>query len=257
MSCRTGPLRWAGVRTLFNLSGQIERRRPAVRDQYPPTIGRAEEKDPFTTGRHATKWPPQPHGPSAGRAFNTSPNVSVWYCSIFTDDRDEYPWDFESLFLPWGLILRDWRSSHFIRRRARHLVAVHQSCFLGRDRLHRLLFAEALPDIVVARQSLKGFSRPKAHLPLERHFLSNRRRETTKNAATATWTYGQLHPARAALQQLIASRAHNTRSVLPSRRLRPSFRRCRCRPARPRANRLRKTSTTILSLAGCSPTPSG
>ncbi len=68
---------------------------------------------------------------------------------------------FLSHFLyPWGLILQGLAIVHFIRRRP-DTYWIYVILFLGPIGAAVYLFAEALPDIGLARQSLKGFSRRK------------------------------------------------------------------------------------------------
>jgi hypothetical protein len=64
------------------------------------------------------------------------------------------------LFYPWGLILQGLAIVHFIRRRPDNYW-IYVILFLGPIGATVYLFAEALPDIGLARQSLKGFSRRK------------------------------------------------------------------------------------------------
>jgi hypothetical protein len=64
------------------------------------------------------------------------------------------------LFYPWGLILQGLAIVHFIRRRP-DTYWIYVILFLGPIGAAVYLFAEALPDIGLARHSLKGFSRRK------------------------------------------------------------------------------------------------
>jgi hypothetical protein len=64
------------------------------------------------------------------------------------------------LFYPWGLILQGLAIVHFIRRRP-DTFWIYVILFLGPIGALVYLFAEALPDIGLARHSFQGFSRRK------------------------------------------------------------------------------------------------
>ena len=70
------------------------------------------------------------------------------------------------LFYPWGIILQVVAVIHFIRRRP-NIVWIYIIIFLGPVGALIYLFAEALPDVGLLNEVLKGSSRRKRIAALE------------------------------------------------------------------------------------------
>jgi hypothetical protein len=85
------------------------------------------------------------------------------------------------MFSWWSIGLRIVAIIHFIRRRP-DTYWIYVILFLGPIGATVYLFAEALPDIGLARQSLKGFSRRKRIQNWSALFSTILRPETTKNS---------------------------------------------------------------------------
>src|ERR1700728_1227233 len=77
-----------------------------------------------------------------------------------------------SLLYPWGLILQAAAIVHFIRRRP-DTYWIFIILFLGPPGALIYLFAEALPDLGLLRQSFKGFPRRKRIAQLELEIRDN------------------------------------------------------------------------------------
>jgi hypothetical protein len=70
------------------------------------------------------------------------------------------------LFYPWGILLQVLAILHFIRRRP-NTVWIYIILFLGPVGALVYLFAEALPDVGLLNEALKGVSRRKRIAALE------------------------------------------------------------------------------------------
>jgi hypothetical protein len=108
---------------------------------------------------------------------------------------------------PWGLILQGLAIVHFIRRRP-DTYWIYIIFFLGPIGAMVYLVAEALPDIGLARQSFKGFSRRKR---IGRLLVEIRDNPSTGNYEELGDLYldeGKLPPAREAYDKAIAARAN-------------------------------------------------
>ena len=158
------------------------------------------------------------------------------------------------LFYPWGLILQGLAIVHFIRRRP-DTYWIYVILFLGPIGATVYLFAEALPDIGLARQSLKGFSRRKRIAQLEAAIHDNPSPGNYEELGDLYVDEGKLQPARAAFDNAIAARANT---------LDPFYQRGVCAillgdaaAALPDLERtVQKTSTTIsIAPPDCLPTP--
>jgi hypothetical protein len=111
------------------------------------------------------------------------------------------------LFYPWGLILQGLAIIHFIRRRP-DTYWIYVILFLGPIGATVYLFAEALPDIGLARQSLKGFSRRKRIGELQTAIRDNPSTGNYEELADLYLEEGKLQPARDAYDQAISARAN-------------------------------------------------
>ncbi|SPE20984.1 TPR repeat protein [Candidatus Sulfotelmatomonas gaucii] len=111
-----------------------------------------------------------------------------------------------SLFYPWGLLLEAAAIIHFIRRRP-DTYWIFIIIFLGPLGALIYLFAEALPDLGILRQSFKTFPRRKriAQLLLEIH--DNPSAGNYEELGDLYMDEGKLQPAREAFDKAIAARS--------------------------------------------------
>jgi hypothetical protein len=115
---------------------------------------------------------------------------------------------FLSHFLyPWGLILQGLAIVHFIRRRPDNYW-IFVILFLGPIGAAIYLFAEALPDIGLARHSLKGFSRRKRIAQLQTAIRDNPSTGNYEELGDLYLEEGKLQPARDAYDRSISARAN-------------------------------------------------
>src|ERR1700743_1933168 len=113
---------------------------------------------------------------------------------------------FLSHFLyPWGLILQGLAIVHFIRRRPDNYW-IYIILFLGPIGAAIYLFAEALPDIGLARHSLKGFSRRKRIAQLQVTIRDNPSSGNYEELGDLYLEEGKLQPARDAYDKDVAAR---------------------------------------------------
>jgi hypothetical protein len=98
------------------------------------------------------------------------------------------------LLYPWGLLLQGFAIVHFIRRRPDTYWIF-------------IIFAEALPDIGLLRQSFKVFPRRKRISELETAVRDNPSAGNYEELGDLYMDDGRLQPARAAFNQAIAARA--------------------------------------------------
>jgi len=110
------------------------------------------------------------------------------------------------LFYPWGLILQGLAIVHFIRRRPDNYW-IYVILFLGPIGAIVYLFAEALPDIGLARQSFKGFSRRKRIGQLQVEIRDNPSPGNYEELGDLYLEEGKLQPARDAFDKAVAARA--------------------------------------------------
>jgi hypothetical protein len=110
------------------------------------------------------------------------------------------------LFWPWGVLLQAAAIIHFIRRRP-DTYWLWIILFLGPLGALVYLFAEALPDLGLLRQSFKGFPRRKriAQLNLEIH--DNPSMGNFEELGDLLMDEGKLEQARAAYDKSIAARS--------------------------------------------------
>jgi hypothetical protein len=111
------------------------------------------------------------------------------------------------LFYPWGLILQGLAIVHFIRRRP-DTWWLYVILFLGPIGATIYLFAEALPDIGLARHSFKGFSRRKRISELITAIRDNPSTGNYEELGDLYLEEGKLQPARDAYDKAIAARAN-------------------------------------------------
>jgi hypothetical protein len=111
------------------------------------------------------------------------------------------------LFYPWGLILQGLAIVHFIRRRP-DTWWLYVILFLGPIGATIYLFAEALPDIGLARHSFKGFSRRKRISELKTAIRDNPSTGNYEELGDLYLEEGKLQPARDAYDKAIAARAN-------------------------------------------------
>ena len=107
---------------------------------------------------------------------------------------------------PWGLILQGLAIVHFIRRRP-DTWWIYVILFLGPIGAAVYLFAEALPDIGLARQSFKGFSRRKRIGQLQIAIRDNQSAGNYEELGDLYLEEGKLQLARDAFDKAIAARA--------------------------------------------------
>ena len=110
------------------------------------------------------------------------------------------------LFYPWGFILQGLAIVHFIRRRP-DTYWIYVILFLGPIGAAVYLFAEVLPDIGLARQSFKGFSRRKRIGQLQIAIRDNPSPGNYEELGDLYLEEGKLQPAREAFDKAIAARA--------------------------------------------------
>jgi hypothetical protein len=110
------------------------------------------------------------------------------------------------LFYPWGFLLQAVAVVHFIRRRP-DTYWIYVILFLGPIGATVYLFAEALPDIGLARQSFKGFSRRKRIGQLLVEIRDNPSAGNYEELGDLYLEEGKLQPAREAFDKAIAARA--------------------------------------------------
>jgi hypothetical protein len=110
------------------------------------------------------------------------------------------------LFYPWGLILQGLAVVHFIRRRP-DTYWIYVILFLGPIGAAVYLFAEALPDIGLARHSFKGFSRRKRIGQLQIAIRDNPSPGNFEELGDLYLEESKLQPARDAYDKAIAARA--------------------------------------------------
>jgi hypothetical protein len=111
------------------------------------------------------------------------------------------------IFYPWGLILQGLAIIHFIRRRP-DTYWIYVILFLGPIGAAVYLFAEALPDIGLARHSLKGFSRRNRIGQLQVAIRDNPSTGNFEELGDLYLEEGRLQPARDAYDKAIAARAN-------------------------------------------------
>jgi hypothetical protein len=107
---------------------------------------------------------------------------------------------------PWGLILQGLAVIHFIRRRPDNYW-IYVILFLGPIGATVYLFAEALPDIGLARQSFKGFSRRKRIGQLQVEIRDNPSPGNYEELGDLYLEEGKLQPARDAFDNAVRARA--------------------------------------------------
>ncbi len=107
---------------------------------------------------------------------------------------------------PWGLILQGLAVIHFIRRRP-DTYWIYVILFLGPIGATVYLFAEALPDIGLARHSFKGFSRRKRIGQLQVEIRDNPSPGNYEELGDLYLEEGKLQPARDAFDKAVAARA--------------------------------------------------
>ncbi len=109
------------------------------------------------------------------------------------------------LFYPWGFILQGLAVVHFIRRRP-DTYWIYIILFLGPIGAAVYLFAEALPDIGLARQSFKGFSRRKRIGQLQLAIRDNPSPGNYEELGDLFLEEGKLQSAHDAFDKAIAAR---------------------------------------------------
>jgi hypothetical protein len=111
------------------------------------------------------------------------------------------------LFYPWGLILEGLAIIHFIRRRPDNYW-IWVILFLGPIGATVYLFAEALPDIGLARHSFKGFSRRKRISQLHTAIRDNPSSGNYEELGDLYLEENKLQHARDAYDKAITARAN-------------------------------------------------
>jgi hypothetical protein len=109
------------------------------------------------------------------------------------------------LFYPWGLILQGLAILHFIRRRP-DTYWIWVILFLGPIGAFIYLFAEALPDIGLARHSFQGFSRRKRIGQLLTAIRDNPSSGNFEELGDLYLEEDKLQPARDAYNKAVAAR---------------------------------------------------
>ena len=109
------------------------------------------------------------------------------------------------LFYPWGLILQGLAIIHFIRRRP-DTFWIYVILFLGPIGALVYLFAEALPDIGLARHSFQGFSRRKRIGQLITAIRDNPSSGNFEELGDLYLEEDKLQPARDAYNKAVAAR---------------------------------------------------
>ena len=110
------------------------------------------------------------------------------------------------LLYPWGLVLQALAIIHFIRRRP-DMWWLWIILFLGPIGALVYIFAEAVPDLGLARQSFKVFPRRKRIRQLEFEILNNPSAGNYEELGDLLMDDGKLAPARAAFDKAIAARS--------------------------------------------------
>jgi hypothetical protein len=110
------------------------------------------------------------------------------------------------LFYPWGFLLQGLAIFHFIRRRP-DTWWIYVILFLGPIGALVYLFAEALPDIGLARQSFKVFPRRKRIRQLEIAIQDNPSAGNYEELGDLYMDDGKLPQAREAFNKAIAARS--------------------------------------------------
>src|ERR1700678_2416713 len=110
------------------------------------------------------------------------------------------------LLYPWGLLLQGFAIVHFIRRRP-DTYWIFIILFLGPLGALIYIFAEALPDIGLLRQSFKVFPRRKRMSELETMVRDNPSSGNYEELGDLYMEDGKLQLARAAFDKAIAARA--------------------------------------------------
>ena len=110
------------------------------------------------------------------------------------------------LLYPWGLLLQGFAIVHFIRRRP-DTYWIFIILFLGPLGALIYIFAEALPDVGLLRQSFKVFPRRKRISELETAVRDNPSAGNYEELGDLYMDDGRLQPARAAFDKAIATRA--------------------------------------------------
>ena len=110
------------------------------------------------------------------------------------------------LLYPWGLLLQGFAIVHFIRRRP-DTYWIFIILFLGPLGALIYIFAEALPDIGLLRQSFKVFPRRKRISELEAMVRDNPSAGNYEELGDLYMDDGRLQSARAAFDKAIATRA--------------------------------------------------
>jgi|SRR5579859_1340873 len=110
------------------------------------------------------------------------------------------------LFYPWGFLLQGLAIFHFIRRRP-DTWWIYVILFLGPIGALVYLFAEALPDIGLARQSFKVFPRRKRIRQLEISIQDNPSAGNYEELGDLYMDDGKLPQAREAFNRAIAARS--------------------------------------------------
>jgi len=110
------------------------------------------------------------------------------------------------LFYPWGFLLQGLAIFHFIRRRP-DTWWIYVILFLGPIGALVYLFAEALPDIGLARQSFKVFPRRKRIRQLEIAIQDNPSAGNYEELGDLYIDDGKLPQAREAFNKAIAARS--------------------------------------------------
>jgi len=111
-----------------------------------------------------------------------------------------------SLFYPWGLILQGLAIVHFIRRRP-DTYWIFIIVFLGPVGALIYLFAEALPDLGLLRQSFKTFPRRKRIAQLQIEIRDNPSAGNYEELGDLYMDEGKLQLARSAYDTAIAARS--------------------------------------------------
>jgi hypothetical protein len=110
------------------------------------------------------------------------------------------------LFWPWGVLLQAAAIVHFIRRRP-DTYWIFIILFLGPVGALIYLFAEALPDLGLLRQSFKAFPRRKRIAQLELEIRDNPSAGNYEELGDLCMDEGNLPKARAAYDKAIAARS--------------------------------------------------
>ena len=110
------------------------------------------------------------------------------------------------LLYPWGFLLQIFAIVHFIRRRP-DMYWIFIILFLGPLGALIYIFAEALPDIGLLRQSFKVFPRRKRIQELEAMVRDNPSSGNYEELGDLYMDDGRLQPARVAFDKAIAAQA--------------------------------------------------